>query len=180
MCDFKLRDQFQKLSWYRTNWQTSTDRETDLHSEPVLLCCLRRNITLLLTLTSDLFTKSCIGNLSTAITKSPAAVSINSIKPLTLRTYFHSLVILLSWDSEEQDDSVRGRRNNNETEHLGHTEGKIMGSWFVVLIKIKHRKEATDRKLIQDLHKSLTSNSLCATVNTDKTVIYDANINIHM
>lgn len=36
------------------------------------------------------------------------------------------------------------------------------------------------RKLIQDLHKSLMSNSLCATVNTDKTVIYDANINIHM
>lgn len=139
------------------NWETNSKNfhdteQTDKHpligrptfTQSLCCCCLRRNITLLLTLTSDLFTKSCIGNLSTAITKSPAAVSINSIKPLTLRTYFHSLVILLSWDSEEQDDSVRGRRNNNETEHLGHTEGKIMGSWFAVLIKIKHRKEATD------------------------------------
>lgn len=139
------------------NWETNSKNfhdteQTDTHpligrptfTQSLCCCCLRRNITLLLTLTSDLFTKSCIGNLSTAITKSPAAVSINSIKPLTLRTYFHSLVILLSWDSEEQDDSVRGRRNNNETEHLGHTEGKIMGSWFAVLIKIKHRKEATD------------------------------------
>lgn len=139
------------------NWETNSKNfhdteQTDTHpligrptfTQSLCCCCLRRNITLLLTLTSDLFTKSCMENLSTAITKSPAAVSINSIKPLTLRTYFHSLVILLSWDSEEQDDSVRGRRNNNETEHLGHTEGKIMGSWFAVLIKIKHRKEATD------------------------------------
>lgn len=120
------------------NWQMST--------ELVLRCFLSRNITLLLTLTSDLFRKGCTESLSAAITKSPAAVSINSIKLLTVGTYCHSLVILLSQDSEEKDDSVRRTRNNNETEHFQHTEGKKHGFMMCTANKNKRGKRRQTQK----------------------------------